>query len=85
MKQYKIIITINEEEIKNKCLENYTEEELIKLLPDISSYIIHIVYDYLHRSKSETAFAFARRFNISEPLVYKYLKQVKQAFKNSNK
>ncbi len=74
---YSITITIEEQ--NKKCIENYTEEELIQMLPNISSYIVHIVYSYLHKPRSETAYGFARRNNISESLVYKYLKQVKDS------
>ena len=65
-----------------KRLEELSEEELLRTLPDIKQDIIHITYNYLHRRKGVTANEFAYNYNISEPLVYKYVKQVKDAYKN---
>lgn len=86
MKRYTITLTIDEEngEAHSKCIENYTEEELTTLLPNISKDIIHLVFGYLHRSTTETAFAFSRKNNISESLMYKYLRKVKNSLKNSS-
>lgn len=68
--------------IKQKALENLTLEEMFTLLPNIKHDILIIVYDYLHKGRTLTAYGFARSKNISEPLVYKYLKKVKDAYKN---
>lgn len=65
-----------------KRIEELNEDELLKLFPDIRKEVIHITYEYLHRSKRITANAFAYNHSISEPLVYKYVKQVKDRYKN---
>lgn len=65
-----------------KRIEELSEDELLKLFPDIRKEVIHITYEYLHRSKRITANAFAYNHSISEPLVYKYVKQVKDRYKN---
>ena len=57
--------------MKAKRLEELSEDELLRLLPDIKANIIHIVYGYIHRDKGITANEFAYKYNISEPLVYK--------------
>ncbi len=65
-----------------KRLEELSEEELLRLLPNIKKNIIHIAYGYIHRDKGITAIDYAYDNNISEPLVYKYVKQVKDEYKN---
>ena len=75
-------ISSYKKKIKTKRLEDLSEEELMKLLPNIRKEVIHITYEYIHRNKRITAYAFAYNHNISEPLVYKYVKQVKDNYKN---
>ena len=65
-----------------KCLENLTLEEMYELIPSIKKEIILITYEYLHRERSISACAYARSKNISEPLVYKYVKKVKDTYKS---
>lgn len=65
----------------SKRLEEYTEEELLRLFPNIKADTIHIVYGYLHKDKGITANEYAYKYNISEPLIYKYLKQVKDEYR----
>lgn len=66
----------------SKCIENLTEDELIKALPKIRYNIIHIVYGYLHRDFGITASGYAYRNNISEATLYRYVKQVKEKYEN---
>ena len=69
------------ESFNNKSLEALTEDELIKLMPNIRYDTIHIVYEYLHRNKHlMNASGFAYRHNISEATLYRYLKQVKEKY-----
>ena len=68
--------------MKSKRLEELTEAELLRLLPNIKKDTIHIVYGYIHRNKGITANEYAYKYNISEALMYKYLKQVKDEYKN---
>ena len=68
--------------MKDKRLEELTEAELLRLLPNIKKDTIHIVYGYIHRNKGITANEYAYKYNISEALMYKYLKQVKDEYKN---
>ena len=68
--------------MKSRRLEELSEDELLRLLPSIKQDVIHIVYGYLHREKGITANEYAYDYNISEPLVYKYVKQVKDAYKD---
>lgn len=65
-----------------KCLENLTEEEMIKLMPGIRYEILHIVYGYLHKPKNLTASGYAYRNNVSEATLYRYLKQVKSKYES---
>ena len=68
--------------IKRKALENLTLEEMYELMPNIKRDIIEIVYGYLHKDKSLNAYGYARSKNISEPLVYKYLRKVKDEYES---
>ena len=67
---------------KKKCLENLTLDEMIELMPNIKKDILEIVYGYLHKDRSITAFAYSNSRHISEPLMYKYLKKVKDEYKS---
>lgn len=69
-------------QMKSKRLEELSESEMLRLFPSIKSDRIHIAYLYLHKEKGITANEFAYSFNISEPLLYKYVKQIKDAYKN---
>lgn len=66
----------------DKCLENLTEEEMIKLMPNIRYEVLHIVYGYLHRPKNLTASGYAYRNSVSEATLYRYLKQVKSKYES---
>ena len=68
--------------MKTKRLEELTEAELLRFLPNVKKDTIHIVYGYIHRNKGITANEYAYKYNISEALMYKYLKQVKDEYKN---
>lgn len=69
--------------LNNKCIENLTEEEMIKLFPNIKESIIKIVYEYLHRDISAEDFAY--KHNLSSQSIYKYVKKVKDAYKDLNR
>ena len=68
------------ESIKTKCLENYTEDELIQLMPKIRKDVIHIVYGYLHRENKINAEIYAIQNNIGVATLYRYLKLVKDTY-----
>lgn len=68
--------------MKTKRLEELTEAELLRFLPNVKKDTIHIVYGYIHRDKGTTANEYAYKYNISEALMYKYLKQVKDEYRN---
>ena len=68
--------------LNNKCLENLSEEEMIKLMPSINKDIIELVYGYLHKGKGINASGYARKCNISEPTLYRYVKQVKNKYES---
>lgn len=70
---------------KQKPLDNLSEDELFGLFPNIKYDTIHLVYLYLHRNREITANDFAIDNNISEQLIYKYLKQIKIAYKDLGK
>lgn len=61
-------------------LENLGLQEICELLPNLKYSTIKLVYDYLHRDTEMTAIEFADNNNVSEQLIYKYLKQVKTAY-----
>lgn len=67
---------------RKKALENLTLKEMLELMPNIKTDIIKIVYGYLHKDKTLNAYGYARSKNISEPLVYKYLKKVRDEYKS---
>ena len=67
---------------RKKALENLTLKEMLELMPNIKTDIIEIVYGYLHKDKTLNAYGYARSKNISEPLVYKYLKKVRDEYKS---
>ena len=71
-----------EVKLKKKALENLTLTEMYELMPNIKRDIIKIVYGYLHKGKTLNAYGYARSQNISEPLVYKYLKKVRDEYKS---
>lgn len=73
---------VNTYKSKKKCIENLTLDEMIELMPNIKRDILGIVYGYLHKDRSITAFAYSNSINISEPLLYKYLKKVKDEYKS---
>ena len=66
--------------IKTKTLDNLSLDEMYELMPSIKKDIIEIVYGYLHRDRTISAYSYACSKNISEPLVYKYVKKVKDTF-----
>ena len=61
-----------------KCLENYSEEELKDLLPQISYEIINIVYGYLHRGRTTVDYYCNKRC-ISKSTLYRYISFVDKA------
>jgi hypothetical protein len=67
---------------KRKALENLTKEELIEMLPHIRKDIIEIVYGYLHKPKTLNAVGYALRVSVSEATLYRYLKEVRNAYKD---
>lgn len=74
----------NKAVVCKKPLENYTKQELLDIFPNIKSSTINLVYDYLHRERSKTALDFAYDNNVSEQLIYNYLRKVKAAYKDLN-
>ena len=68
------------ESIKTKCLENYTENELIQLMSSIRKDVIHIVYGYLHRENKINAEIYAIQNNIGVATLYRYLKLVRDTY-----
>jgi len=67
--------------IPNKCIENLSEDEMVKLLPDVREDIIHIVYGYLHR-EGVTSIGYAMGCGISEATLFRYVKQVKSKYES---
>lgn len=65
-----------------KCVNNLTEEEMIKLMPSIPYDVIHIVYGYLHKPNTISASGYAYRNNISEATLYRYVKRVKTKYES---
>ena len=65
---------------KVKCLENLSEEEMIKLMPNLREDIIHIIYGYLHKPKKVNAEIYAIQNNIGVATLYRYLKLVKDTY-----
>ena len=65
---------------KVKCLENLSEEEMIKLMPNLREDIIHIIYGYLHKPKKTNAEIYAIQNNIGVATLYRYLKLVKDTY-----
>ena len=61
-----------------KCLENYTLEELKELLPQIPYYKIEIVYEYWHKPRGINAEIFSLKHNISTSTLYRYIKDIKK-------
>lgn len=70
--------------VPNKCIENLSEDEMVKLLPDIREDIIHIVYGYLHR-EGVTSIGYAYGQGISEATLFRYVKQVKKKYESLGK
>ena len=68
------------ESVKTKCLENYTEDELIQLMPKIRKDVMHIVYGYLHRENKINAEIYAIQNNIGVATLYRYLKLVRDTY-----
>ena len=68
------------ESIKTKCLENFTEDELIELMPNIRKDVIHIIYGYLHRKDKINAEIYAIQNNIGVATLYRYLKLVRESY-----
>ena len=62
----------------SKCIQNYTEDELRELLPNIPYDRIHIVYEYYHKSKLITAENFANKYFISKSTLFRYVKEIKK-------
>lgn len=69
-------------ELKQKSIYNLTLNEMCDLMPNINKEILDIVYGYLHKGRTITAYAYAMSKNISEPLIYKYVKKVKDTYKS---
>ena len=72
------------EMFESKCLENLTEEELMKYMPNIRKEVIHIVYEYLHRDPKIKSDIFAYHNHISERTLFRYLKLVKNEYEMKN-
>lgn len=70
---------------EQKDIYNLSLEELLKLFPNIKDRKIKIVYGYLHRDNKITAYEYAENWDISEPLLYKYVKEVKDLYKGLTK
>lgn len=70
--------------IPNKCIENLSKDEMVKLLPDVREDIIHIVYGYLHR-EGVTSIGYAMSCGISEATLFRYVKQVKSKYESLGK
>lgn len=68
--------------LKQKSIHNLTLNEMYDLMPNINKEILDIVYGYLHKDRTITAYAYAMSKNISEPLIYKYVKKVKDTYKS---
>ena len=70
------------ESLNKTCIENLSQEELLKLMPDIDSDIILIVYGYLHKPKNIRADRYAYKSNVSERTLYRYVKLVKEKYES---
>lgn len=66
---------------KAKAIENLTLQEMYDLFSNIRKDKLEIVYGYLHRDKGITACEYADSVLISEPLLYKYVKEIKDKYK----
>lgn len=66
--------------LKIKCIENLTEDELYNLMPKIRKDIVRIVYNYLHKPSNMNGQIFALKNNIGEATLYRYLKLVKRTY-----
>lgn len=76
---------IYEDKIKSlntKRLEELSESEMYKLMPDIRYDIIEVVYKYLHRDNNMSATIFAYKNHVSERTLFRYLKLVKTTYEN---
>ena len=67
---------------KVKTFNNISKEEMLLLLPNISVEKIEIVYEYIHRDKTIKAFNYAYNKQISEQTLYRYVREVKSAYKD---
>lgn len=67
---------------RRKALENLSKDELIALMPHIRKDIIDIVYGYLHKPKTLNAVGYALKVNVSEATLYRYLKEVRNSYKD---
>ena len=67
---------------KRKALENLSKEELLSLIPHVRKDIIDIVYGYLHKPKTLNAVGYAMKVNVSEATLYRYLKEVRNNYKD---
>ena len=67
---------------KRKALENLTKEELLNLMPHVRKDIVDIVYGYLHKPKTLNAVGYAMKVNVSEATLYRYLKEVRNNYKD---
>ena len=61
-----------------KCLDNYTLEELLDLLPHTPKYKIEICYEYCKNKRKILVSNFAISKGISIATLYRYIKDVKK-------
>lgn len=62
----------------NKCLDNYTLNELKELLPHIPYYKIEICYDYCKNKRKVKVDNYARSKGISIATLYRYIRDIKK-------
>ena len=80
----KFVITISiKEQLEYKRIENCSLDELIIRLPNVDEEIIKLVYGYLHKGKTTTAYNYASKNNISESYLYKIVKEIKNQYTKS--
>lgn len=67
-----------------KCINNYTEEELKQMLPQIPYEKIHIVYEYYHKPRNMNVYNFAKKHCIGTTTLYRYIHEIKLILNKSS-
>ena len=71
--------------VQYKCLENFNENEMKETFISIPNYKVEICYKYLHKERYIKAETFASNNCISVATLYRYVREVREAYNKMTK